>query len=91
LLEICHFLQQIITSRLKFYTTSFGIGPHNLEFFEKNPEFLVEGLNIELHILALSFFQSAQKTGIIQRHSSHPLKTLLGFSHHTFKKQPVIM
>ena len=37
-LKVCHFLQQIITSRLEFYTTSgFWIGPHNHDFLRKKP------------------------------------------------------
>ena len=63
-LQVCHFLQQIITSRLKFYTTRFWIGPHNFEFLEKKSlSFWPKAKT--LSYFGLEFFKSAQKTSLI--------------------------
>ena len=59
-LQVCHFLQQIITSRLKFYTTMFWIGPHNFEFLEKKSlSFWPKAKT--LSYFGLEFFQKCTK------------------------------
>ena len=59
-LQVCHFLQQIIASRLKFYTTRFWIGPHNFEFLEKKSlSFWPKAKT--LSYFGLEFFQKCTK------------------------------
>ena len=59
-LQVCHILQQIITSRLKFYTTRFGIGPLNFEFFDKKSLSFWPRAKL-LSYIGLEFFQKGTK------------------------------